>query len=1022
VLKLPSLVVLALPVSGLFAMFLGLGRLTHDREIIALEAAGISLRRVLAPLLVVAVAVAAVDFALYNWGVPSSEGAFQRAYLGLIYRQGAPRLQSDTFFKGPEGEVLYARRYNSEDGSLSEVLVYDHVGRLFRLQDAAVTIISAERGTWREDAWELQNGQVYGIDQDGLLVHTASFAALTVPVQATAAEFFVQSRQPTEMGIGELRQRIRTLTSRGLSADGLILECHRKVAIPLATLVFVLLGGAMSLIFGWRSRAAGIVLSFLLIGAYQGVFLWMGTVGERGILPPALAAWLPNLAFGAVGVALFVRLDRLSSRDWLQRLRRAIPFLVALAGLAMIPLAAHGEEPPVTVESEALEISADGNQLHAWGNVRVGYGDISIAASEIRMERQTGEEWALRAHGDVTAQLGEQFTIRGDAIEARLVDAAEGLFTTEVATTAFHGRSRFENAQGDEHVLVFQGRSGRVLFDEDGAPTEVEIDDALLSTCDCCGGVFDAQPYSIEAGRVRLLPEQLIVAFDLTVRTYGLGVFWLPVYVQPLEETLESPLFPAIGRSALHGWFLKWNVPFFLGERTYGALLFDVYSRFLEVGGGILLHYGAGRHDGQIRVHAFPATVGDSSFDLSLAHDVRLGEGWEVGGELAYARQGERTQLAYAADAVGSGAGWTVSLTARRERSETDDTVRLTERVPELELTGVPWRVDRLSVVPHLAVGWYREWEEDELPPSWLFRGVGGAHLTVDSVAWGTVRITPDASVEATRYLEESGWNGRLAATAGATVDWPFGRVAYNLVRVSATSPLLLDAVDPLQRLDASLFAGVDWHVDLRGSWDLDSGTLDPVRLEATTPGPHVWTLRAGVDVLEAAPLDVSVAYRGRPDGGVIRFEQTINLVTGRWEPLTWSVRSETERGTATIDGELDLETGEVLRVASSIRVGEENGAILDAQARVTPEAWSLDGTVAWSFGASWGVLVGAVLGSAQGSTILPRFGLFRDLEECLRVGMELRAGQVWIYASVLAFPEAIIRYSPTAADLTVGR
>jgi LPS export ABC transporter permease LptG len=331
ILKLPSLVVLALPISGLSAMFLGLGRLTHDREIIALEAAGISLRRGLSPLLVVAVLVAAADFALYNWGVPSSEGAFQRSYLAMIYRQGAPRLQSDTFFKGPEGEVLYARRYNQEDGSLSDVLVYDHVGRLFHLQDAAVTIISAERGAWSGDAWELQSGRVYGVDDEGRLIHTATFETLTIPVEATPADFFVQSRQPTEMGIAELRQRIATLEARGLSADGLVLECHRKVAIPLATLVFVLLGGTISLIFGWRSRAAGIVLSFLLIGAYQGVFLWTGTLGERGILPAALAAWLPNLAFGVVGVALFVRLDRLSSRDLWRRVRRAVPFLGGVA-------------------------------------------------------------------------------------------------------------------------------------------------------------------------------------------------------------------------------------------------------------------------------------------------------------------------------------------------------------------------------------------------------------------------------------------------------------------------------------------------------------------------------------------------------------------------------------------------------------------------------------------------------------------------------------------------------------------
>lgn len=63
-LKLPSLLVLALPVSGLFATFLGLGRLVHDREVIAFQAAGISLRRLLLPLVIAATLIAAADFAL----------------------------------------------------------------------------------------------------------------------------------------------------------------------------------------------------------------------------------------------------------------------------------------------------------------------------------------------------------------------------------------------------------------------------------------------------------------------------------------------------------------------------------------------------------------------------------------------------------------------------------------------------------------------------------------------------------------------------------------------------------------------------------------------------------------------------------------------------------------------------------------------------------------------------------------------------------------------------------------------
>src|SRR5512136_2401272 len=91
-LKVPSLLVVAIPMSVLFATFLGLGRMTHDREVVALESLGIPLRRLLLPLVLAAGLVAVGDFAIYNWLVPASEGAYQDALRGVIYRQGIPRI------------------------------------------------------------------------------------------------------------------------------------------------------------------------------------------------------------------------------------------------------------------------------------------------------------------------------------------------------------------------------------------------------------------------------------------------------------------------------------------------------------------------------------------------------------------------------------------------------------------------------------------------------------------------------------------------------------------------------------------------------------------------------------------------------------------------------------------------------------------------------------------------------------------------------------------------------------------
>ncbi len=300
VLKTPTMLVLALPVSGLFATFLGLGRLVHDREIMALETSGISLRRILLPLVIAAFVLGLGDFALYNWAVPPAERAYQISLRRIIFREGTPHIRANTFFKGPQGEFFYVRRYDEKDKSLHDVLVYDTQGKLFPEAKAAVTILTAKKGRWENETWDLTDGRVYGYDADGVLIYNGRFDNLKIATGSEGIGALLSSRTPAEMGIGELRQRIEMLKKSGLSADELIVECHLKAAIPLAAVVFVLFGGATSLLFAWRSRAVGIVIGFLLVGLFQGTLLWTQTLGKRGIISPAISAWIPDLVFGLV--------------------------------------------------------------------------------------------------------------------------------------------------------------------------------------------------------------------------------------------------------------------------------------------------------------------------------------------------------------------------------------------------------------------------------------------------------------------------------------------------------------------------------------------------------------------------------------------------------------------------------------------------------------------------------------------------------------------------------------------------
>ena len=1009
VLKLPSLLVLALPVSGLFATFLGLGRLVHDREVIAFQAAGISLRRILLPLIIAAVLVAGADFALYNWAVPSSEHLYQQTLRGIIFRGGVPHVRANTFFKGQEGEFFYVHSYNEKTGVLNEVLVYDVTGKLFPQAKSAVTILTAKTGRWEGDSWTLDEGKVYGYDHDGTLKYSGTFSTLRIATGQVGADFLFGSRTPSEMTIGELRDQITLLRKSGAAVDDLIVEWNLKLAMPFATVVFVLFGGAASLLFGWRSRAVGVVISLLLVGLFQGTLLWTQTLGRRGIISPPLGAWLPDALFGAIGIVLFLQLDRLHHSSLHKHIRRIIPFLLIMivfvgsvfaqetitpSAPASTDVQTESQTAPLDIRCDFLTISKDRHHVAASGNVYLTYGKTILSADDALVDEQGDGQWRLQATGKVELTVEDDFTLSGEKIEAILSHTGDSLRTERATASAFSGRSSFVNSNGETHTLIYRGDQGIITYDEDGTLSRIEMTDATMTTCDCCGGAL-AQPYSIDTGRLILYPDQLIVAFNLTVRSFGVGVFWLPVYVQPLKETLDSPLFPAIGNSGTHGWFFKWNVPFYVNKDNYGALLVDYFTRFQEIGLGAVLRYAFAGQSGSVKVYYFPAKVGDRKVELSLSHTAKLPGEWKLAGNVSYREQGSSHALTFSSSASGPIDHWSFSISTTRSRTEKDDVVRIDERLPELSLSRSAFTWGRLSFTPHLSVGWFREWQADTLIGSSL-RIDGSVALSVTPITLLGFSIKPSASLRLTSYEAGMMTRRREAHSLSLSLSRPGMEVSYAYQEINGESPFAFDHLVSKNHIALNLAAGEELALHASGGINLVSSSLDPLQLRVDWSAGMKFSLSASYDIPSAAftHIDLSGSMKAHPIN--LQWAIPYNVSEGRFEISTLELEaSSPHEARLSLLGEFDLNEVELSSLS------------LEAQ---------------MMYGAGWGISLGGKLNVGTQAIANPSFGLFRDLYDCLRIGIERRSGQVWLYTSILAFPEAILRYAPSSTQVEVGK
>ena len=455
--KTPYFLVWAFPIATLFSIFLALGRLGHDREIIALQAAGLSPRRLIAPLIVVGLLLSGVTFWISDTLAPWGNREFLKLYLEQLYGgQRAPQIRDNAFFKGADDRFFYVRRYDPNANTLQDVLIYDFTGELAldAESDRLPKIITARTATWRGDVWQLQDGMLYAFDDAGRLRYSSRFEAMDIRVGGTIQKLVFEQRTPSELSLSELAERIRAFRAIGRAPDALLVEYHLKMAIPLACLVFALFGAPLSLLIGPRGRALGVILSVLLVLLYQGMLFWTAQIlGNRGDLPPAVGAWLPNALFGLVGLLLFLRADRLGRLDLVERARRLLPLMLALGltaalivtneekGWAQAPSHSAPEGARSQVQSAPLELMAErlviernGQMLKAQGDVRVSYADGTIEAQALRLsvspEAESKAEprsnvWQLEAES-VKFSL-KQEGLRGQAgrLQAQLIEQDE---------------------------------------------------------------------------------------------------------------------------------------------------------------------------------------------------------------------------------------------------------------------------------------------------------------------------------------------------------------------------------------------------------------------------------------------------------------------------------------------------------------------------------------------------------------------------------------------------------------------
>jgi LPS export ABC transporter permease LptG/LPS export ABC transporter permease LptF len=309
ILLLPQALGVTIPMAFLTGLLIALGRLSGDRESVALLACGVSPQRMLRPLLAMAVVVAGADLYIMLQAIPDANQRFREITFSLLSKQSEQDIKPRVFFERFPGLVLYASD-SHPGGGWSHLFIADTSVP----SRPAVTL--AERGRLLIDREQqlvylvLDKAQQFVPGNEEARVYTwATRDDLRVKIDPQVVfGSATLTRGLPELRIPELLEEIERKRAVGDSPHQEIIFLHQRFSFPVACFVFALLALPLGLSTRKDGKLAGLTLGLLVVLAYYGLMIvtegWVkGEAWTRGTrFPPEWARWVPNIVLGLAGL------------------------------------------------------------------------------------------------------------------------------------------------------------------------------------------------------------------------------------------------------------------------------------------------------------------------------------------------------------------------------------------------------------------------------------------------------------------------------------------------------------------------------------------------------------------------------------------------------------------------------------------------------------------------------------------------------------------------------------------------
>jgi len=291
--------------SCMFASVYIMSNLSKNREMLALRSCGVSVYRIISPLIFIGLLIGISSIIFEDFVVVKSFSVKDR-YLSAIRGEKLRERfmdRNDIIVFGEENIIYKIDRFISKKDEMLGIMV------IKRGENGGISLrIDAQKGTWDGENWVFFNGVKRTFSQNGNIESQIKFFQLETGFSDDPRYFGRETRDIEDITLREGYEYIKMMKKMGLNYLAPLTKFHRKIAQGVTLFLVVLIG----LTLGSMAFKNALVISFSLTLGVVLVFFFLieigYTFGSSGKIPPALGGWLGNIVFFIVCIYLLRKL------------------------------------------------------------------------------------------------------------------------------------------------------------------------------------------------------------------------------------------------------------------------------------------------------------------------------------------------------------------------------------------------------------------------------------------------------------------------------------------------------------------------------------------------------------------------------------------------------------------------------------------------------------------------------------------------------------------------------------------